>query len=95
MKKILLLLCLFLGMQVYAQDEVRELTTVIKVTPSSSERFDVAQLQLELNGRGCLRMGLSGMQLPVVSRASCLTILTRITSSDFTCRTSRFLTKGR
>lgn len=50
MKKILLLLCLFLGMQTYAQDEVRELTTVIKVTPSSSERFDVAQLQLELNG---------------------------------------------
>ena len=29
MKKILLLLCLFLGMQTYAQDEVRELTTVI------------------------------------------------------------------
>lgn len=52
MKKILLLLCLFLGMQTYAQDEVRELTTVIKVTPSSSERFDVAQLQLELNGQG-------------------------------------------
>lgn len=52
MKKILLLLCLFLGMQVYAQDEVRELTTVIKVTPSSSGRFDVAQLQLELNGQG-------------------------------------------
>jgi len=43
---------LFLGMQTYAQDEVRELTTVIKVTPSSSERFDVAQLQLELNGQG-------------------------------------------
>lgn len=52
MKKILLLLCLFLGMQTYAQDEMRELTTVIKVTPSSSERFDVAQLQLELNGQG-------------------------------------------
>lgn len=52
MKKILLLLCLFLGMQTYAQDEVRELTTVIKVIPSSSERFDVAQLQLELNGQG-------------------------------------------
>lgn len=52
MKKILLLLCLFLGMQTYAQDEVRELTTVIKVTPSSSERFDVPQLQLELNGQG-------------------------------------------
>ena len=52
MKKVLLLLCLFLGMQTYAQDEVRELTTVIKVTPSSSERFDVAQLQLELNGQG-------------------------------------------
>ena len=52
MKKILLLLCLFLGMQTYAHDEVRELTTVIKVTPSSSERFDVAQLQLELNGQG-------------------------------------------
>ena len=52
MKKILLLLCLFLGMQTYAQDEVRELTTVIKVTPSSSERFDVAQLQLKLNGQG-------------------------------------------
>ena len=52
MKKSLLLLCLFLGMQTYAQDEVRELTTVIKVTPSSSERFDVAQLQLELNGQG-------------------------------------------
>lgn len=52
MKKILLLLCLFLGMQTYAQDEVRVLTTVIKVTPSSSERFDVAQLQLELNGQG-------------------------------------------
>lgn len=52
MKKILLLLCLFLGMQTYAQDEVRELTTVIKVTPSFSERFDVAQLQLELNGQG-------------------------------------------
>ena len=52
MKKILLSLCLFLGMQTYAQDEVRELTTVIKVTPSSSERFDVAQLQLELNGQG-------------------------------------------
>lgn len=52
MKKNLLLLCLFLGMQTYAQDEVRELTTVIKVTPSSSERFDVAQLQLELNGQG-------------------------------------------
>ena len=52
MKKILLLLCLFLGIQTYAQDEVRELTTVIKVTPSSSERFDVAQLQLELNGQG-------------------------------------------
>ena len=52
MKKILLLLCLFLGMQTYAQDEVRELTTVIKVPPSSSERFDVAQLQLELNGQG-------------------------------------------
>ena len=45
-------MCLFLGMQTYAQDEVRELTTVIKVTPSSSERFDVAQLQLELNGQG-------------------------------------------
>lgn len=43
---------MFLGMQTYAQDEVRELTTVIKVTPSSSERFDVAQLQLELNGQG-------------------------------------------
>ena len=52
MKKFLVLLCLFLGMQTYAQDEVRELTTVIKVTPSSSERFDVAQLQLELNGQG-------------------------------------------
>lgn len=52
MKKILLLLCLFLGMQTYAQDEMRELTTVIKVTPSSSGRFDVAQLQLELNGQG-------------------------------------------
>ena len=52
MKKILLLLCLFLGIQTYAQDEVREFTTVIKVTPSSSERFDVAQLQLELNGQG-------------------------------------------
>lgn len=52
MKKILLLLCLFLGMQTYAQDEMRELTTVIKVTPSSSERFDVVQLQLELNGQG-------------------------------------------
>ena len=45
-------MCLFLGMQTYAQDEVRELTTVIKVTLSSSERFDVAQLQLELNGQG-------------------------------------------
>lgn len=45
-------MCLFLGMQTYAQDEMRELTTVIKVTPSSSERFDVAQLQLELNGQG-------------------------------------------
>ena len=40
-------------------------------------------------------MGLFGMQLPVVSRASCLITLTRITSSGFTCRTSRFLTKGR
>ena len=95
MKKILLLLCLFLGMQTYAQDEVRELTTVIKVTPSSSERFDVAQLQLELNGQGMPENGLFGMQLPVVSRASCLITLTRITSSGFTCRTSRFLTKGR
>lgn len=57
MKKILLLLCLFLGMQTYAQDEVRELTTVIKVTPSSSERFDVAQLQLELNGQGMSENG--------------------------------------
>lgn len=52
MRKVLFLLCALCAVALQAQEEARTLPTVIEVVPSASERFDVSQLEMTLDGVG-------------------------------------------